>query len=173
MALDIKVNGAWKQCNQPYVNVNGTWKLCNQAYINVNGVWKPVLLVTVTKTRTKTRTVTIDMPLENNTRTLQVTLRNVKVGSTVTVTGDVYIGYYTNPGRDSTRIYTYFKKCSDWGKETVTRTGGTYTHKSKATSSTVKVERALSGAGWEKGIKNNRVTYTESYTETYTETYYP
>ena len=129
--------------------------------------------MTVTKTRTQTRTVTLDMPLMNVTRTNQLTLKNVKVGSTVTVTGDVYIGYYTNPGRDSTRIYTYFKGCSNFNKETVTRNGGTYTHTSKATSSTVKVERALSGAGWEKGIKNNRVTYTESYTETYTETYYP
>lgn len=80
MSLHAKVSGAWKTASAAYIKISGAWKQCKQVYVKVNGTWKPCLATAQTATG----------PAIGNT----VTLSNVQVGSTITITGSKSTTFY-------------------------------------------------------------------------------
>ena len=81
MPAYIKVSGAYKTidaASKCYVKVGGVWKACNQVYVKVNGAWKPCFSTYTSKTLSNA--VGIGKT---------ITLNNVQVGSTITISGTI------------------------------------------------------------------------------------
>lgn len=81
MPTQIKVSDSWKTVNAAgdcYIKVDGAWKKCEQVYVKVDGAWKPCFSTYTTKTVSNAIGIG---------RT--VTLNNVQIGSTVSISGTI------------------------------------------------------------------------------------
>jgi len=101
MPACTKISGAWKTVGSEYdcyVKVSGSWKKCDQVYVKVNGTWKPCYSKAPPPPQTQYNNMGLGtLPYatfdENYYRYITpnwrtVSLSNIQVGSTITLTGN-------------------------------------------------------------------------------------
>jgi hypothetical protein len=115
VTLHIKVDGAWVQCDRPYVKRNGVWVAASQAWYKTGGVWKQAYDYDVTPPNPPEVTLTIveDFDKVNGKDVLKT--RYIKVGTKLPGTSN-------DPDARLTRVLTNYQ-----GKPPSTQYGGQYT----------------------------------------------
>ena len=157
MSIHVKASGTWKECTAIYVNNNGTWKQCKQVYVNDNGTWRPCLKVS-NPAATYTG-LPSPLPWQYDA---SATLNNVKIGSTITITGTNWVDDEVNSAEIGANMLNYKYEYYGQYKYNYPYSNSNINIQATATASTVTLSFVVPNWG-DAEFLNFVITYTEEY----------